>query len=96
MGRKNDALPYVNLSLAVAKNFLREALTAKQLRVEIWTPEGGSKKASKFQLSKKVWWSAHQGLTPDSIANCIRRPQGIFKMSRTFFLRTQTSSLLPL
>ena len=56
MGRKDSPLPYVNLSSVVAKNFLREALTAKQLRVEIWSPEAGSsgKKYAKFQLSKKV------------------------------------------
>lgn len=56
IGRKDSLLPYVNLSSVVAKNFLREALTAKQLRVEIWGPEAGSsgKKYAKFQLSKKV------------------------------------------
>ncbi|KAF8310100.1 putative DNA mismatch repair protein MSH2 [Clavulina sp. PMI_390] len=56
MGRKDALLPYVTLSQVVAKNFLREALTAKQLRIEIWTPEpgAGNKKTSKFQLSKKA------------------------------------------
>lgn len=56
MGRKDALLPYVTLSIVVAKNFLREALTAKQLRVEIWAPEGGGggKKNVKFVLTKKV------------------------------------------
>lgn len=56
MGRKDALLPYVTISTVVAKNFLREALTAKQLRVEIWAPEAGSggKKNMKFVLSKKV------------------------------------------
>lgn len=57
MGRKDALLPYVTISTVVTKNFLREALTAKQLRVEIWAPEAGSgagKKNQKFVLSKKV------------------------------------------
>jgi DNA mismatch repair protein MSH2 len=34
---------------------LREALTVKQLRVEIWVPEPGQgKKCSKFRLDKEV------------------------------------------
>jgi DNA mismatch repair protein MSH2 len=53
-GKKNNSLPTVNLSHTVAKTFLREALTAKQLRIEIWIPEGGKKNTSKFQISKKV------------------------------------------
>lgn len=34
-------LPSLTLSLTLAKGFLREALTAKQMRVEIWEPESG-------------------------------------------------------
>lgn len=38
-----------------AKSFLRDALTARQLKVEIWVPEGGQgKKATKFKLDKEV------------------------------------------
>ncbi|KAF9508136.1 hypothetical protein BS47DRAFT_1398014 [Hydnum rufescens UP504] len=53
-GKKNNSLSTVNLSHTVAKTFLREALTAKQLRIEIWVPEGGKKNPSKFQISKKA------------------------------------------
>jgi hypothetical protein len=53
LGKKSDGLPSVTLSTTVAKTFLREALTTKQLRIEIWASEGG-KKAGKFTLSKQV------------------------------------------
>ncbi|KAF8327747.1 putative DNA mismatch repair protein MSH2 [Cantharellus anzutake] len=52
-GRQPDSLPTVNLTQAAAKSFLREGLTAKQLKIEIWTTEGG-KKSGKFDLSKKA------------------------------------------
>lgn len=54
MGPKNDLLPYVTMSIVVTKTFLREALTAKQLRVEIYSPEGTGKKSSTFKLSRQV------------------------------------------
>ncbi|KDQ06534.1 hypothetical protein BOTBODRAFT_140987 [Botryobasidium botryosum FD-172 SS1] len=55
LGKKSDGLPSVTLSLAVAKTFLREALTTKQLKIEIWSSEGNSgKKATKFTLSKQA------------------------------------------
>jgi hypothetical protein len=41
MGKKGATLSSVTLSLALAKEFLRDSLTIKQLRIEIWTPEGG-------------------------------------------------------
>lgn len=48
-------LPSVTLSVNAAKTFLRDALTAKQLKVEIWAPEPGQgKKATKFRLEKEV------------------------------------------
>ncbi len=48
-------LPSVSLSTNVAKAFLRDALTAKQLKVEIWVPEAGSgKKNTKFVLDKEA------------------------------------------
>jgi DNA mismatch repair protein MSH2 len=48
-------LPSVTFSDNVAMAFLRDALTSKQLRVEIWEPElGQGKKASKFRLDKEV------------------------------------------
>ncbi|TDL24664.1 DNA mismatch repair protein MSH2 [Rickenella mellea] len=48
-------LPSVTLSINVAKAFLRDALTAKQMRVEIWAPEPGQgKKTAKFRLEKEA------------------------------------------
>ena len=48
-------LPSVALNRNAATAFLRDALTAKQLRVEIWVPEPGQgKKANKFKLEKEV------------------------------------------
>lgn len=48
-------LPSVTLSANNAKSFLRDALTAKQLKVEIWVPETGQgKKATRFRLDKEV------------------------------------------
>ncbi|KLO12951.1 DNA mismatch repair protein MSH2 [Schizopora paradoxa] len=48
-------LPSVTLSINVAKAFLRDALTVKQLKVEIWIPEAGSgKKTTKFVLDKEA------------------------------------------
>ncbi len=48
-------LPSVTLSESLAKSFLRDALTSKQLKVEIWAPEAGQgKKATKFVLDKEV------------------------------------------
>lgn len=34
--------------------FLRDALTALQLKVEIWAPESGKQKSAKFFLEKEV------------------------------------------
>ncbi|TBU61130.1 DNA mismatch repair protein [Dichomitus squalens] len=48
-------LPSVTLSESLAKSFLRDALTSKQLKVEIWAPEAGQgKKATKFVLDKEA------------------------------------------
>ncbi|THH09566.1 hypothetical protein EW145_g1915 [Phellinidium pouzarii] len=48
-------LPSVTLSNNVATAFLRDALTARQLRVEIWAPEPGQgKKTAKFRLEKEA------------------------------------------
>lgn len=50
-----SGLPSVTLSESLAKSFLRDALTSKQLKVEIWVPEAGQgKKATKFVLDKEV------------------------------------------
>ncbi|KAI0777272.1 DNA mismatch repair protein [Trametes elegans] len=48
-------LPSVTLSESLAKSFLRDALTSKQLKVEIWVLEAGQgKKATKFVLDKEA------------------------------------------
>jgi DNA mismatch repair protein MSH2 len=54
-GGRAAGLPSVSLKTTVAQMLLREALTSKQLRVEIWIPEGGQgKKVTKFKLDKEV------------------------------------------
>lgn len=54
-GGRLAGLPSVSVKTSVAQTFLREALTTKQLRVEIWAPEPGQgKKSSKFKLDKEV------------------------------------------
>ncbi|KAF4616671.1 hypothetical protein D9613_008625 [Agrocybe pediades] len=48
-------LPTVSLKTSIAYTILREALTTKQLRVEIWEPEAiQGKKSSKFRLDKEA------------------------------------------
>lgn len=48
-------LASVTLSANSAKTFLRDALTARQLKVEIFVPEAGQgKRATKFKLDKEV------------------------------------------
>lgn len=47
-------LPSCTLSKAVATNFLREALTSRQLRVEIWTPASSSKSREGWVLDKSA------------------------------------------
>ncbi|KAG8902921.1 MutS-like protein [Tulasnella sp. 403] len=53
LGKKGSSLPSVVLSSTVSKTFLRDALTVKQLRIEIWTTEGG-RKSAKFTLSRQA------------------------------------------
>lgn len=54
-GGKAAGLPSVTMKTTVAQMLLREALTIKQLKVEIWVPENGQgKKVSKFVLDKEV------------------------------------------
>ncbi|KAI0032586.1 DNA mismatch repair protein [Vararia minispora EC-137] len=55
LGNKSSGLPSVTLRPSLATSFLRDALTSKQLRVEVWAPESGSgKKVSKFVLDKEA------------------------------------------
>lgn len=54
-GGKTTGLPSVTLSYTLGHQFLRDALTMKQLRVEIWVPAPGQgKKAAKFVLQKEA------------------------------------------
>lgn len=54
-GGKAAGLPAVSLRVNMAQVLLREALTVKQLRVEIYEPEAGQgKKATKFRLDKEA------------------------------------------
>ncbi|KAG5637197.1 hypothetical protein H0H81_005410 [Sphagnurus paluster] len=54
-GGRAAGLPSVTLKVSIAQMLLREALTVKQLRVEIWEPEPGQgKKCSKFRLDKEA------------------------------------------
>ena len=61
LGKKSNPIQSVTLSLNLAKEFLRDALTAKQLRIEIWVPEGGKKSATRFVLSRQVSQSIGSG-----------------------------------
>jgi hypothetical protein len=51
---QKKGLPSLTLSTTLAKGFLREALTSKQMRVEIWEGEGGKKQGSRWELGKEV------------------------------------------
>ncbi|KAJ7221858.1 DNA mismatch repair protein [Mycena haematopus] len=54
-GGRAAGLPCVSLKATVAQTLLRDALTSKQLRVEIWVPESGQgKKCTKFRLDKEA------------------------------------------
>lgn len=55
LGRGARRLESVALKVSVAQMLLREALTSKQLRVEIYEPESGQgKKCVRFKLDKEV------------------------------------------
>ncbi|KAF9004638.1 DNA mismatch repair protein [Cyathus striatus] len=54
-GGRAAGLPCVSLKVSVALMLLREALTTRQLRVEIWVPEPGQgKRCVKFKLDKEA------------------------------------------
>jgi len=54
-GGRTAGLPSATLNATLAHGFLRDALTVKQLRVEIWAPASGQgRKASKFVLQKEA------------------------------------------
>nr|WJN24895.1 MSH2 [Farysia itapuensis] len=45
--------PYIDLSMAVTKNFLRDALTTRQMRVEIWS-NANNKRKDQWSLVKQA------------------------------------------
>lgn len=66
-GGRTAGLPSVTLNHTLGHTFLREALTVKQLRVEIWVPAPGQgRKASKFVLQKE----ASDATLPPSVLTC--------------------------
>lgn len=52
-GSNGVLLPSVTLNPAAAKSFLRDALSAKQMRVEVYT-NGGGKRTANWAVSKQV------------------------------------------
>lgn len=52
-GGKDKGLPSITLSVAAAKNFLREALTTRQMRVEIYGNAGG-KRNNSWTITKQA------------------------------------------
>lgn len=57
VGGRSAGLPSVNMKPSVAHVLLRDALTSKQLRIELWEQEPGQKKSAKFTLEKEVGYS---------------------------------------
>ena len=52
-GKDKGGLPSITLSVAAAKNFLREALTSRQMRVEIYSNAGG-KRNNQWVMAKQA------------------------------------------
>jgi DNA mismatch repair protein MSH2 len=52
LGKGKDAVPSCTLNMTAGRNFLREALTSKQLKIEIWG--GGTSKKHSWTLEKQV------------------------------------------
>jgi DNA mismatch repair protein MSH2 len=87
-GPNKSGLASVTMNEMMAKSFLREALTGKQLRIEIWVPEKGQgKKATKFVLDKEA--SVCMRVGARVLTAIISRPlPEIFKLWRRCFFRT--------
>lgn len=89
-GGRAAGLPTVSLKVTVAQMLLREALTVKQLRVEIWVPESGQgKKCTKFRLEKEV--RGHDVVGDVLLVIELRPLQATCKKSRTFSSSIQIS-----
>lgn len=69
-------LPSLTLSTTLAKGFLRDALTSKQMRVEIWEGEHGKKQGNRWSLGKevRVVIEHERGELPDELTHVITRP----------------------
>ncbi len=70
VGDPSAGLPSVTLKPSVAQSLLREALTSRQMKVEIWESEGG-KKGTKFHIARKVFdslWRPHRVSTSPGIS----------------------------
>lgn len=77
LGKGKDALPSCTLNMTAGKNFLREALTVKQLKIEIWG--GGSSKKHSWKSEKQV------GYTTEHL-KVKSRPHVLKAKSMTFFV----------
>jgi len=91
MASGSDGIPSCTLSKSVAINFLREAITAKQLRIEIWSQPSSSKNSSTWELDRQaspgnfeevedlLFDNSNQNITesPMCIAICFRIKDGI-------------------
>lgn len=55
-GNRKEGLPSCTMRPEQAKTFLREALTARQLRIQIWIPEAGApkKNPNKWKMDKQA------------------------------------------
>jgi hypothetical protein len=86
-GGKSAGLPSVTLTESVAMTFLRDALTSKQLRVEIWKPENGQgRKASKFVLDKEVSQLKKTSRHDDPLIHLLRHLPATCKLWRISYL----------
>lgn len=98
-GGRSSGLASVSLKVSVAHMLLRDALTTKQLRVEIWVPEAGQgKKCIKFRLDKEVsrLFLDLQSMLNASAHHSFRHPREIYRPSKISCLLIPTSCLHPL
>jgi DNA mismatch repair protein MSH2 len=94
LGAKDTGLPSCTLNQAAAKTFLRDALTVKQMRVEIYTNEGG-KRNNQWAISQQVGYLSvfsMQAMCLPLDWTCHRHLPVICKKWRTCSLQAQISS----
>ena len=93
MGARNNALPSVSMNQMQATGFLRDALTSKQLRVEIWAQESSGKKSAKgqFKLEKEASRWTMPSFPPVLTQSFRHRHRlGTFRPWKTCYLLTQS------